>query len=721
MSSAWGRSIIRIRWLVLAAAVVLVAVGATWGSAVYGELASGGFDDPNSESVRAPQRIAAELGRREPELVVLYSSETATVDDPAMREPITATISELRQRSEVAEIVSYYDTQAPELVSENRRATYATVSLSGASESERRESFKAIEEDLHAPGVDTHVGGHVPLFQVSEDMAVQDVARGEAIALPITLVLLVLIFGGLIAAGMPLLIGILAILGALTATRIITLFTDVSTFAVNTIILLGLGMAIDYSLLIISRFREELRAGFDPHQAVERTVATAGRTVLVSGLTIVLALASLLIFPQVFLRSTALGGMAAVGIAMLGALTVLPAALALLGHRINAWRVPVPWRRRDRGEVAEVSTDVHSGFWARLARSVMRRPVLYLTAVVLVLGVLALPALQLQFSGADERVMPAGTEARVASERIAAEFPGASDGPIETLITGASSDQIQQLVGQIDALPQVTGTQIAAAEGDSALVLVRYHGVRTGEQAYDAVRGIRDLTTPPGVEILVGGRSALDVDRLESLGSRLPWMALIMAGVTLILLFFAFGSVVLPIKAVLLNLVSIVASAGVVVWIFQEGHLSGLLNFTATGFLEPTIPILILVILFGLATDYEVFLISRIREEWDRTGDNTASVAAGLQYTGRIITAAAMLLLVVVAGFATSGISLTKMIGVGMVVAVIVDATLVRALLVPATLRLLGRWNWWAPGPLAKVYRRYGIRESATPEPSLVP
>jgi uncharacterized membrane protein YdfJ with MMPL/SSD domain len=444
------------------------------------------------------------------------------------------------------------------------------------------------------------------------------------------------------------------------------------------ITLIGLGLAIDYALFVVSRFREELSSGHDVPTAVERTMATAGRTVLVSGFTVALALASLLIFPQVFMRSIGFGGTFAVLVAKLAALTVLPALLAVLGPRVDALRIP--WRRstgdaRERGD----------GAWARIAHSVMRRPVLYALGVVTVLVLLALPFLRVQWGGFDERVLPSGTEPRTVAERIRTEFPAGSVGPVEVLVSGGGRAAAEEVGRRVQGLPGVTGVRVTAANDRSALLSVTYPGEPTSERAQRLVREIRALPAPSGSEILVGGRPAADVDLLDSLGGRLPWMALIMALSTLVLLFFAFGSILLPVKAVL--------------------------GFTPTGFIEPSNPIIMLAALFGLATDYEVFLLSRVREAWDRTGDNTASVATGLQHTGRIITAAALLLIIVVAGFATGGIVFIKLIGIGMIVAIVVDATLVRLLLVPATMRLLGTWNWWAPGPLGRVYSRYALRD----------
>ncbi|MEV5689900.1 MMPL family transporter [Micromonospora globbae] len=709
----WGRAVVRLRWAVLAAAVLLAAVGATWGAGVFGQLTGGGFDDPASESSRAYARISDELGPQGADLIVLWSSDTATADQPAFRDPVTATVSRLRERPEVTSVTTWYDSGAPALLATDRRATYALVRLRGGDEDGKTAAFRALRPVLETPGVRTQIGGNVPFLEEANTRTTEDITRAELLSMPVLLVLLVVIFGGLVAASTPLLIGGLAILGGFIAVRVVNLFTDVSIFAINVITLIGLGMAVDYALFVVSRFREELAAGRTTADAVRRTMATAGRTVLVSGLTIALAMASLLIFPQSFLRSMGFGGMAAVLVAMLAALTVLPALLAVLGPRIDAVRVPVPWRRRTAG--AGPAAVPEAGAWARIARSVMRRPVPYLVGVAVVLVLLATPFLRITFGGFDERVLPSGAEPRVVSERIAAEFPGGTVAPVEVLVSGASAEEVRPFADRIAGVPGVTGVDVAASRGESTLLTVAYPGEPTGEVAQDVVRALRDLPGPDGAEVLVGGRPGADRDLLDSLGSRLPWMALLMAAATFLLLFLAFGSLVLPVKAVLMNLLSIGASFGVVVWIFQDGHLADLLGFTPTGFIEPSNPILMLAVLFGLATDYEVFLLSRVREEWDRTGDNTASVAAGLQRTGRIITAAALLLIIVVAGFASGSMAYIKLIGVGMIVAIVVDATLVRALLVPATMRLLGRWNWWAPGPLGRIYRRYGLRESDSP------
>ena len=701
----WGRTVVRVRWWVIAAALALVAVGATWGSGVFGSLTGGGYDDPHSESTRAAAAIARDLGQSPPDLLVLWSSDTMTVDDPGFRSAVTAEVASLRSKPQVAAVAGFYDAQAPVLVSNDRHATYATVKLADGDADAKMAAYREIEPDLQAAGLSTEVGGVVAFGEQANSQTEKDVTRAEIFSLPVLLILLILIFRGLVAALSPLMIGGIAILGAFVAVRSLTYLTDISVFAINVITLLGLGMAVDYSLFIVSRFREELAKGQDVPAAIRTTVETAGRTVLVSGLTIVLALSSLLIFPQAFLGGMAIGGMAAVLIAMLAALTVLPAALSLLGHRVDALglRLPRLWFiRRGQGGGEPGSA------WGRLALSVMKRPIWYIAGVLVVLSVLAVPFTKVQFGGFDEGVLPADTPARVVSNTIRADFPGGQTDPINVLVSGTPAGP---LAGSIAGFPGVTGAQVTASKAGTSLITVSYSAKPTSAEARAIVSDIRGIPLPQGASMLVGGRPAVDQDLLDSLRDRLPWMALIMAAATMVLLFLAFGSVLLPIKAVLMNLVSIGASFGAVVWIFQDGHLEGLLRFESTGFIEPSNMILVLAVLFGLATDYEVFLLSRVREEWDRTGDNTHAVATGLERTGRIITAAALLLIVVVAGFATGGVTVIKTIGVGMIVAIIVDATLVRALLVPATMRLLGRWNWWAPGLLGRLYARYGIRE----------
>jgi RND superfamily putative drug exporter len=711
-----ARLVVGRRLAVLLAAGVFVVVGVLWGTSAFGRLAAGGFDDPGSQSTLAAQRISAELGQHAPDVLVLYSSRSATVGAPAFRDAVQGVESRLRAMPVVAAVTGYYDSASPRFVSADRHSTYIAVQLQAADDSQRRSAFDKIKPELPAPGLSAQVGGDVAVQAAGDDVTKRDVARGEMFAFPVVLVLLAVIFGSVAAALMPLLVGIVAILGALTATRVIESVTTVSTFAINTITLLGLGMAIDYALIVINRYREQLRRGDSPHEAARRTILTAGRTVVVSGLTVTLSLASMLVFPEVFLHSMAFGGMSAVFIAMVTSLTVLPAALTVLGHRVNA----LPVRRRAvRGVRAGDGTDsaAEDGAWARIARAVMRRPARYASAVVLVLAVLSIPVLHLRFGGFDERVLPADSGPRIAAEALTRDFPGLASYPIEVLAEGADADQVAHLAGTIRGLPGVSSATVSAARAGHALLEVGYHGEPAAASTRALVGEIRGLPTPAGVSVLVTGPPAEAVDQLHSLAAGLPWMLLTMALVTLVLLFLAFGSVVLPVKAVVVNVLSVGAAFGVLVWGFQYGHLSGVLHFTSTSSLEPTTLVLILALLFGLATDYEVFLLSRVREEWVSRGDNTAAVAAGLQRTGGLITAAALLLGVVTAGFASGQLVIAKLIGVGMVTGLALDAILVRTILVPSTMKLLGRLNWWLPAPLAAVYPHFGLQETAAPAP----
>jgi RND superfamily putative drug exporter len=453
--------------------------------------------------------------------------------------------------------------------------------------------------------------------------------------------------------------------------------------------------------------------------ALARTMATAGRTVLFSGLIVAASLASLMLFPQNFLRSMGYGGVAAVLVAMTAALTVLPALLAVLGPRVDFGRMP--WRRR----AAHPTVEDHHGPWSRVAHSVMRRPVVYLTAITVGLLALGSPFLGAQWGSVDERVLPASSPSRVAAQAQARWF-GGETASANIVVRGADEAQLQGYVAELrglDGMRSVQPVESASRAGEQySLLQATWSGNSQTQASQNLVSAIRGVSPGSGATALVGGPTANAVDLIESIGAHLPWMALTVAAVMLVLLFVAFGSVLLPLKAVVMNAVSIGASFGVVTWIFQDGNLSGWLDFTSPGYLDVTQPILMLAILFGLSMDYEVFLLSRVREEWDRSGDNTHAVAAGLQRSGRIITSAALLLAVVIGGFATSGIVFLKMIGVGMLIAVLLDATVVRALLVPATMRLLGRANWWAPGPLRGWWERYGHREtSAEPVPAPEP
>jgi trehalose monomycolate/heme transporter len=718
MFEAWGRIVFHHRRLVLMIAALGIVAAATWGTGVFTTLQSaGGFAPPDSQSQREADLTARAFGRDAGDVVLLYSSKDLTVQSAAYRSAVARSLARL-PRDRVESLQTYWSTGAPQFVSSDGRVTYAVLELAGVSDAARITSFTAIKSDFGAAGLTVRAGGQIPTEAAINSEVTGDIGRAEAISLPVLLVLLLIIFGSLAAASLPLAIGGIGIIGSFAALRLLTLATPVSIYSINITTIMGLGLAIDYGLFMVGRFREELNRQPTVEEAVARTVATAGRTVAVSGVTVAVALASLMLFPEVFLRSMGYGGVATVLVDMLAALTVLPALLAVLGPKVNALRV----RRAIRPPRAEDT----AGGWYRLARSVMRRPVAFVVIIVVVLLALGSPFLKVTWGGTDARALPAATAPRVVSAALARDFPGNVTAPIEALVqfagpiaaSPARQAQLAAYAGLLRQVPGVSGAQVTGARGDVARIDVRYRPDPLSAQARRLVQRLRAVPVPAGARAYVGGQTAQLADELASLSATLPWMALVMAVATFVLLFLAFGSVVLPVKAIVVNLLSLSATFGVVVWIFQQGHLSGLLRFAPTGTLDPTMPILMLAIIFGLSMDYEVFLLSRVRERFDVTGDNTEAVASGLQQTGGVITSAALLLVIVIGAFSASGITFIKLMGIGMIVALVVDASIVRVMLVPATMRLLGWVNWWAPRPLRGMYARYGIRDPGGDEPA---
>ena len=730
MIDRWARLVARRARAVLALGLLVTVLAGVYGAGVFGSLSQGGFDDPDSEAARALRLEQDTFGNQTADVVAIYSTpddSDLTAGDPAFRRAVAAAVAELPADA-VAHVVPYYAAPkpiAPGMVSEDGHHAQLLISLAGQSQDDYLTNYDKVSPVLEAAedsGVTTHVTGSFAVYDDVNRLSSEDLERAELISMPVVILLALLIFGSLVAASMPALVGTVAMVGALAIVRLIAEFTEVSVFSVNVISLLGVGLAIDYALFVISRFREELALVGDPAAAIERTLQTAGRTVLFSGLTVAAALASLLIFPQAFIRSMGLGGMAAVLVAMVAALTILPALLTVLGRRVDAGRLP--WRR---GRAVAVE-DTH-GRWHALAIGVMRRPIVVATAVVVLLLAVASPFLGVKWGSVDYRVLPDDAPAHEAAALLSAEF-GPERSSASLVLQGADEAAVAsyaQGVEQVDPTMQVLPVD---AKDGVTLLRASWEGNSQSEASQQVVKDIRAVQPGEG-EVLVGGLTADTVDLLSSVASHLPWMGLIVVAVMLVLLFLAFGSVVLPIKAVVMNTFSITASFGVITWIFSDGHLADLLGFTPQGFLDATNPIVMLAILFGLSMDYEVFLLSRVREQWDATKDsglslgerNELAVATGVQKTGRIITSAAVLLGVVIGAFGLSGIVFIKMLGIGMLVALLIDATVVRALLVPATMKLLGGWNWWAPAPLARWWERHGFREErpeTTPEPEPV-
>ena len=709
MIERWGGFIARRARAVLMVGVVTVIAAGAYGFGVFDSLSSGGFDDTGSESYAELQAERDSFGNRSVDVIAIYSDAELTADSAEFRSAVEQVVAGLPE-GVTSSVLPYYDVPAEQgLVSEDGHSAQILISLAGDSQDDFLDNYDELEPALDAAGLENDLAGPFAVYNDVNEITSEDLARAELISLPIVILLALLIFGSVVAASMPALVGLIAMVGALAVVRVLTLFTEVSIFSVNVISLMGIGLAIDYALFVISRFREELAhlPADEPDAssiAIRRTMVTAGRTVLFSGLTVAAAMSSLLIFPQAFLRSMGYGGIAAVLIAMLAALTVLPAVLRLLGHRVDAGRLP--WRR---GKAGDEALEPGQGRWAALARAVMRRPIAVIVLTVVVLAAVASPFLGVKWGSVDYRVLPEDAPAHVAFDKLTTEF-GPEQSSANLLLDGASQSDVAAYTSAIEDVDGIVAVQPVAAEGSITVLRAVWDGNSQTEASQQIVKDLREID-PPGGTALVGGLTADTVDLIESVGNHLPYMGLIVVGVMLVLLFIAFGSLVLPIKAVVMNMISVTASFGVVTWIFSDGHLSDLLGFESQGYLDATNPILMLAILFGLSMDYEVFLLSRIREQWDATHDNDLSVVTGVQKTGRIITSAALLLAVVIGAFSTSGIVFMKMLGVGMLVALLIDATIVRALLVPATMKLLGKWNWYAPGPLARWWERYGFHE----------
>jgi uncharacterized membrane protein YdfJ with MMPL/SSD domain len=706
MIERWGAFVARRALAILLVGLVLAGVAVAFGIGLEDKLSNGGFDDPASESARELALEQDTFGNRAVDAIAIYTSADHVAADPEFESAVKATLGRI-DPTQVTSVASYYDTQDPSMVSHDGHSVAVYISLAGRTQNEFGDSFDAIEPTLKDSTLTADVAGRFAVYTDVNKETKKDLAKAELVSMPFVLLLSLIIFRSLTAALMPVLVGLVAVVGARAVIAFINSLVEVSIFAPNIITLIGLGLAIDYALFVVSRFREEIaKTPDDTRGALVTTMATAGRTVTFSALTVAASMSSLLVFPQVFLKSIGYGGIAAVLIAMLAALTVLPAALALLGRRINSLRVP--FMRKPE------AVDESHGAWARLAQSVMRRPIVYAAVVIVALLAVASPFLGAKWGSVDYRVLPTDAPAHQAAALLNDKF-GPERSTANVLLTNADQAAVTSYSAELAKVPGVLDVRPVDQADGTFLLRAAWAGNSQSEYSQQMVRDLRAVPNPDGSEALVGGLTSDTVDLATSISKHLPWMALIVIAVMLVLLFIAFGSVVLPIKAVVMNAFSITASFGVVTWIFSDGHLSGLLGFESPGYLDLTNPIVMLAVLFGLSMDYEVFLLSRVREEWDRTGDNEAAVAAGVQKTGRIITSAALLLAIVIGAFSLSGVVFMKLIGIGMLVALLIDATIVRALLVPATMKLLGKWNWWAPSPMARWWKKYGLRE----EPSV--
>ncbi|MGP4003046.1 MMPL family transporter [Streptomyces sp. 8N706] len=724
----WTRAVTARPRISLLLALLFTALAVVAGSGVADRMGSGGWEAPDAQSSYARTALERAFPASQPNLILLVDSGRAGVDDRAVAAEAGKLAERLGKEKSVTGVSSYWATRSPALRAEDGREAMITARLTG-DEKATSKTLERIAPEFrgkHGP-VEVSLGGPVAVRHELQTTIQDDLLRAELIALPVTLVLLVMVFGSAIAALLPLGVGIVAILGTDAVLRGITEFTDVSVFAQNLTTALGLGLAIDYALFIVRRFREELAAGAEPLPAVAATLRTAGRTVLFSALTVAVSLAAMLVFPQYFLRSFAYAGIAVVLLASAGALIVLPAALVLLGHRVNALDLRKLLRRGRPGK------ESGGRGWACIARLVMRRAPFFAVATTGVLVLLGLPFLGVRFGTADDRQLPSTAESHVVQQHIRDGFPGSPGGAVEVLAEGGpSAPELADYSSRISALPGVlrvdgpTGQYVqgertrkpgpaeaARSTGSAAQISVLPEGEAVDAAGQDLVREIR-AESPP-FRTSVTGTAAVLVDSKDAIADRLPWAVAIVTVVTLVLVFLLTGSVLIPLQAVILNALSLTAMFGAVVWVFQDGNLSGLLSFTSTGDIETTLPVLMFCVAFGLSMDYGVFLLSRIKEEYDRTGDHHGAVVFGLRRTGGLITAAAVILAVVMVAIGTSRVTNTKMLGLGIALAVLMDAMVVRSLLVPAVMRLTGRATWWAPRPLRRLHARIGLSEGEGP------
>jgi RND superfamily putative drug exporter len=759
----WGAFVYRFRRPVAVLAVVLGLAAVPLAAQTAGELSSGGWLDRDAESSVVADRLAEEFGAGRSSLLVLYrAADGADVTSPGVQEAIDASLAEVRADERVTGTVGYAETRDARFVSEEGSATYVVVELDLTNE-ESVEAVEPLREKIAPqPGLTFQLTGYGPVTKDSAEQSEADLQRAETVSLPIAAVILVLVFASLVAAGMPLLVAGLAIPASLAITFLVAQQVEMSIFVLNIATMLGLALAIDYSLFIVSRFREELERGRTVGAAVERAVATSGKAVAFSGLAVAIGLSGLLVFEAPALRSIGLAGSIVVFCSVFFALTFLPAVLGMLGHRVSALSLQGLFRRLrpvPAGETRRASR------WEGVARWVMRRPILVLVPTLILLLAAGTPFLRLQQGVPGAEIYPAGLESRDAYVALQAEFPRGETTPIVVLadVEGSPFDpdnarslaEYSTALADLDGIDRVEGpfsmedpatgepmTPDAVAQlwatPREQLPPEMAAGLARLEEAYvdgstvriDAISPIdasqpeasalipvvRDLDPGEGIATQVGGTAALGHDFLVSQAERAPFGVGIPLLASGFILFLLFGSLILPLKAVLMTLLSISASFGALVWIFQEGNLANVLAFDPLGYTIAGNPIIMFCVLFGLSMDYEVLLLSRIQEAYRRTGDNTASVAEGLAKTAAMITGAAAVMISVFAAFALAEVITIKSIGVGMAIAVFIDATIIRVLLVPAAMRLMGRWNWWAPGIFGRFVDRLGFSHAEDDE-----
>ena len=719
MLDSLARFVYRRRRLVAIGAAIFFVIAGAIGGSVASHLDPYGADDPATDSVKADNLLQAR-GFRDASVIVLVRN--APIANSSTRARVEGIERQLRDRGGVAWVRGYYDTHSRAFVSDDRTESYLSVALKPTDDKALQDAASGIADQLSAePGV--LVGGYALANEQVNKQVESDLRKAEMLAFPLLFLLSLLFFRSLVAALLPLLVGGLAIIGTFFILRIASEVGSISIFALNLTTGLGLGLAIDYSLFIVSRYREELaRRGVDlarpagrteSWEALRATMGTAGRTVLFSSLTVAVALASLIVFPQRFLYSMGIGGSLVALLAATVALVVLPAVLSMLGPRVNAFAPRFLQRRAERD-----ATHMEAGFWYRLSRFVMRRPVPVATISAAALIALGIPFFSIKFTSVNAQVLPTSASARRVDDVMRSDFPPFRDTPVRLAIEGGGPHATAAVLSEVKGDPGIAAVErpqrlAGGVTTVDAIAKVPF----TSHAAKSTVRRIRDLPSPPGTTVLVTGASAHFIDFQSSLEAHLQVALAIVVGATLVILFLMTGSVILPVKSLVMNVLNLSAVFGILVLIFQHGNLEGFLGYTGQGALEQTMPILLFAVAFGLSTDYAVFLLSRIKEARDHGASDSESVAIGLERTGRIVTAAALLFAIAIGAFATSQVIFIKENGIGTALAVLIDASIIRALLVPSLMALLGKWNWWAPRPLRRLHKRIGLSEAGTPPP----
>ncbi|MFR9750443.1 MMPL family transporter [Nocardia sp. 004] len=718
MFTRWGDLVYRLRFATLGIVVAgLLALGG-YGLGLEDHLSSSGWDDPTSESARAAQTKDAAFDRdHSSDVILLYTApDGKTIDDPEFSRKIVENLNSLPREypNEITKIVGAYWqtetglTQTSIFGSDDKKHAFAAVAITGDNDTEMVRNYRKVKDVFYIPGVDVQVTGLQAFAGALNDTMADDLKRMELLAIPAVGVLLFFIFGGIVAAALPLIVGGLTIIGAWGIVRFITEFTEVNSFVSSVVSMIGLGLAIDYGLFIVSRFREELAEGYDTPAAVRRSVMTAGRTVVFSATMIVASLGGMLLFPQGFLKSIAYGSIATVSLAALSSITVLPALLSILGKRIDMLGL----KRFRKNKTAE---EVENGFWGRSTRWVMKHPLKIAIPLCIGLLLLIIPVKNLQFGGINERYLPPDNATRLAQQEFDAIFPLRKSDPIELVFTiddPGLTAEVGQTIKDASQAPGLAGAfeYPPSVAPDNKTIFATKAALADSENADPTIDFLRSMPVPDGVTMLVGGQPAIQKDSVEGLLHRMPLMIAVVLLVTTLLMFLTFGSLVLPIKAALMSALGLGSTLGILTWIFIDGHGASLLNFTPQPIMSPVL-VLIIAIIYGLSTDYEVFLMSRMVEARTMGASTTEAVRIGTAQTGRIITAAALILLVVTGAFAFSDLVMMQYLAYGMIAALFIDATVLRMLLVPAIMKLLGDDCWWAPAWMKKVQEKIGLGE----------